>query len=220
MNKIKKIIMYILSIIVLALTIILTVTFGIKAKNSSDEISKYKLENPVLVKYDNFDDLLKVISGDEDAYYVYFGKPDCPYCQRYLPVVNEVMYNKNIPLLYFNAESIKGSHYDEEGRLVLNEEYAKVINWIKENSIVDAKANSWIGSKTENEQTVDWLMVPRFFKVEKGQITNCFKSFDEAESCYKSYEETKNEVIYTMFSSTVRDNYLSFMLNKAEEKTN
>ena len=212
----KKTLIYITSIVMLITTIALTILFSIQTKKDKTDIAKYNLENPVLIQYTDFEQLKKAID-DDDTWFIYFGKPNCPYCKRYLPIVNEIMYNKNIPILYFNAESIKGSYYDEEGNLKLNEKYVDVINWIKDNSIVDAKENSWIGSKTENNQTVDWLMVPRFFKVENGKITNCFKAYDKAETLYKEYLETQNEQILNLFKKSVQDEYIKFMNNKATD---
>lgn len=206
----RKIISFILITIILIATITLTVIFYNKSKYESD-IDKYNLENPVLIQYEEFEDLLNVINADDDTYYIYFGKPDCPYCQRYLPIVNEIMYSKNIPLLYYNAESVKGTYYDEEGVLHANKEYADVVNWIIDNSTVDAKENSYVGTRTEDNQELDWLFVPRFFKVQNGKIVDCFKSFKEAEDYYNQYLEKNNSGYLTLFEKIVKEKYLEFL---------
>lgn len=218
----KKVFTRILAGFTLAFAVVLTVFFGINSNKSKSEIDKYNLEHPNLIQYDDFGTLKKVIDTD-DTFVIYFGKPECPYCQRYVPVVNEYMYSINMPLLYFNAESIKGSYYDENGTLTLNEKYKEVIDWIKDNSVVDAKENSWVGSKTvsseeHGEQTVDWLMVPRFFRVQNGKIVNCFKSYTEAEEKYKVYvesEEKDKDIAYRLFTSDVITNYKTFMSESA-----
>lgn len=214
----KKLFTRILAGLTIIFAVVLTIFFGINSKKSKSEVDKYNLEHPNLIQYEDFDTLKKAI-GTEDTFVIYFGKPECPYCQRYVPVINEYMYSINMPLLYFNAESIKGSYYDENGTLTLNEKYKEVIDWIKDNSVIDAKENSWIGSKTisseeHNEQTVDWLMVPRFFRVQSGKIVNCFKSYEEAEEKYKAYvesDENNKDATYRLFTSNVITNYKTFM---------
>ena len=206
----KKIVLFVLINIILTVSITLTIIFYNKCKNDSD-IAKYNLENPVLIQYKNFDDLLNVINADAEVYYIYMGKPDCPYCQRYLPIINEIMYSKEIPLLYYNAESVKGTYYDEEGVLHANKEYGDLVNWIIDNSTLDAKENSYVGTKTKDNQELDWLFVPRFFKVQNGKIVDCFKSFKEAENYYNQYLEKNNSSYLTLFEKIVKEKYLEFI---------
>ena len=218
----RKISTIILTTLTLILTIGLTYFFAVNQPKS--DIKQYNLKNSVLIEYNNFDKLINAVSNNEETYYLYFGKPECSYCMRYLPIVNEVLYDSNIPLLYYNAERVKGTYKDEEGNLKLNSEYEKIINWIKENSIVDAKENNWIGKRIENNVTLEWLMVPRFFKVENGKITNCFKSNSEAEEVYKQYENATDnankELYYANFKKIVKSQIAIFMKETAKASSN
>lgn len=60
------------------------------------------------------EDVLSLIENRKSAM-VYFGFPDCPWCEDMLPVLNEAAKNKDYPILYVEARNEKGElNYSEE----------------------------------------------------------------------------------------------------------
>lgn len=145
------------------------------------DVMKYNLENPVLIQYETFDKLQGYLTSSSEKYeLLYFGYPDCPVCNAYTPIINEVMYSFNKPILYFNAESLSDIFYDTNGTPSNSKEYQKILDWIMETTDNKALEKKWLKTKTIKSkgsgQEVELLRlyVPRYFLIHDNKIIDCF----------------------------------------------
>lgn len=155
-------------------------------KYQKTELDEYNdLQNKENISiYENFDTLVSDIK--EGTHYIYFGKPSCAWCQEYLPIYNEFAINNNQNIKYYNADYVKGTYEtkDENGNITLhvNEEYSKVVNWIKQ--FDENLEKDYIGlniNLTDSEgkrYTFYWLFVPKLFKIVDGQIIDMVSTVD------------------------------------------
>ncbi|EUJ32188.1 thioredoxin family protein [Listeria cornellensis] len=67
-------------------------------------------------KSDEITSLLK--EEKQEATYVYFGRPTCPYCQKFHPKLDSVVKEKEIKVLYYNTDEHRE---DEDFDKVLDE---------------------------------------------------------------------------------------------------
>lgn len=149
-----------------------------QSKGDLDEYKNLPQKNNIEY-FENFDNMIeKVQSG---THYLYFGKPNCPWCQEYLPYFDEYAKKYNKVIYYYNAEGVKGTYeiVDEDGNISfhVNEEYMKIVNWIyqfdKDLSKKYVNMNFNLKDSKGNYHMSLWLYVPRLFKVVDGKIVDC-----------------------------------------------
>ncbi len=134
--------------------------------------------------YDDFERL--VYDLDEGTSYVYFGKPECPWCQQYFPYFAKAATEHNVKLKLYNAEYVKGTYetVNDDGTISLhvNDEYMKVVNWIYQFDRQLEKGYVSVYSKLTDSQgnyhSSLWLTVPKLFKVVDGEIVDAFLGLD------------------------------------------
>lgn len=199
----KKKIIYTLfySILIVAVSLVLFFAFSKKDKtivSNSNDIEKYNLKNSVLVYYEDFDKAKDYLNSSKEYELLYIGRSDCSYCKGYVPAINEVMYEKNKPILYFSNKDIRNTEV-KNGVVVNNEKYQAVVDWIVDNS-EDAILKEYVKYDTvegaENNKLLR-LYTPRFFLVKNGKIVDCFK----ASNCNNLKGETEQEQL------TIKENF-------------
>lgn len=174
----------------IVLTIVLTVFLVGCSKNSNKgDLDQYtRIEDTTsIVYYEKFDSLVSDVSSG--TYYIYFGKPNCPWCQQYLPYYIEYAELFNQKILYYNAEHVKGTYetINENNEIVLhvNEEYEKVVEWIHQSDMNLNKGyvqyNLFLQDSKGNLHTKLWLYVPKLFKVIDGKIVDMVATISEHE---------------------------------------
>ncbi len=173
MNKIKLTI----STITCLLLIIFLVGCSKESKNDLDNYTR--VDDTSLIKYyDDFDALVNAVSVG--THYIYFGKPECPWCQQYLPYYVEYAELFNQKILYYNPEHVKGTYEssDANGNIILhvNEEYQKIVDWIHQFDSDFSKGytqyNLFVMDSIGSPHTKQWLYVPKLFKVVDGKIVD------------------------------------------------
>lgn len=166
--------------------IMLTSFLFIGCKNNQGDLSEYKNldKNNNIVYYESFDKLLNDVQEGEK--YIYFGKPNCPWCQEYLPYFNEYAKKYDKKIYYYNADYVKGTYetINEKGEIEfhVNEEYLKVVNWIhsfdKEMTKNYVSINFNLKDSQGNIRPSIWLFVPKLFKVVDGKIIDCVSEIE------------------------------------------
>lgn len=142
-------------------------------RRHDDELDKYDglKDKDVITVYDDFNRLTSDV--EEGTYYIYFGKPTCPWCRQYLPIFASKAKEYDRQIYYFNADYIKGTYEveNEDGtvNVLRNEAYAEVVNWIKSTSPNDIGIN-FITDSQGVTHPLEWLFVPKIFKVVDGNI--------------------------------------------------
>lgn len=89
----------VLLIAILFITLILT---GCSPKESDQE--KFKKEYPQVAEYNvftykNVDDIIKIL--EHGTAVIYLGFPECPWCQAYVPMLNEVADVEGLEKIYY-----------------------------------------------------------------------------------------------------------------------
>lgn len=51
------------------------------------------------------DEIMTLLKGEsKEATFVYFGRPTCPYCQKFHPKLDNVVEKKEMKVLYYNTD--------------------------------------------------------------------------------------------------------------------
>lgn len=152
-NKIKKIILGVLSLVLIILaSILIFEKFNHEermltdAKKFAKEYTNVDEENIFI--YASSKDILKILENGTGI--IYFGYPDCKWCKSYVPILNEVAKEENIDkIYYYNIKEDRRSntpnyikitellkdylYYDDEGNYKL---YAPDVTIVKNGKII------------------------------------------------------------------------------------
>jgi len=151
MNKInnKYIVYGIIGVVLLALIVFFIVYIN---KNNIPDNEKFANEytevgqNNVFV-YRNADEIIKILEGGTGL--VYLGFPECPWCQAYVPILNEVAKEEGVEkIYYFNIR---------EDRQQNSKEYQKIVKLVKNFLMKDDEGN-------------ERIFVPDVYAVRDGKI--------------------------------------------------
>lgn len=202
----KKIISSIIFIICgVVLTIIIVLAFKkheVSNIDTGNDITKYNLTNPSMVYYSDFDKVENYLADSKEYEILYIGRASCPYCLNYAPIINEIMYSKNKPFIYYSTENIKDT-IESNGVVKNNPIHDKVVNWIIDNS-KDAILNEYVKYKVvegaENGKLLR-LYTPRFFLIKDGKIIDCF--MPKTASNVKGDTNEEKLIIKTAFNNFI-----------------
>lgn len=119
-NRAKKIIIFGIVILVL---IILSILLIVKiSKNNIKDNERFANEytevgkNNVFI-YKNADEIIKILENGTGL--IYFGFPDGPWCQAYVPILNEVAKEQNAKEIYYlNIQKIRNKNTSDYQRIV------------------------------------------------------------------------------------------------------
>ena len=151
MNKInnKYIVYGVIGVILLALIVFFIVYIN---KNNIPDNERFANEytevgqNNVFV-YRNADEIIKILEGGTGL--VYLGFPECPWCQAYVPILNEVAKEEGVEkIYYFNIR---------EDRQKNSKEYQKIVKLVKNFLMKDDEGN-------------ERIFVPDVYAVRDGKI--------------------------------------------------
>ena len=165
----KKIII----LVSLLLVILLGVTIFVFLNNryTKDEVKfshEYKLNNKDNnVKYLKVDEVIKKLQKGSSI--IYFGFPECPWCQNLVPVLISVNNEyKDNTLYYYNALDIRDKkHLDDDGNIVVDKEGTKEYKKIVE--ILSDYLGSYEGL---NDESIKRLYFPTVVFVSNGEIVD------------------------------------------------
>ena len=148
--KNKNYIIYIICGIVLLSIIIFLIIHNVK--NNIPDNEKFANEytevgkNNVFV-YRNADEIIKILEGGTGI--VYLGFPECPWCQAYVPILNEVAKEEGVEkIYYFNIK---------EDRQENTKDYQKIVKIVKNYLMKDDEGN-------------ERIFVPDVYAVRDGKI--------------------------------------------------
>ena len=97
--------------------------------------------------YRNADEIIKILEGGTGL--VYLGFPECPWCQAYVPILNEVAKEEGVEkIYYFNIR---------EDRQKNSKEYQKIVKLVKNFLMKDDEGN-------------ERIFVPDVYAVRDGKI--------------------------------------------------
>lgn len=151
MNKKNRnyIIYGVIGIVLISLIIFLVIH---NTKNNIPDNEKFANEytevgkNNVFV-YRNADEIIKILEGGTGL--VYLGFPECPWCQSYVPILNEVAREEGVEkIYYFNIR---------EDRQNNSSEYQKIVKLVKNFLMKDDEGN-------------ERIFVPDVYAVKNGKI--------------------------------------------------
>lgn len=145
----KYIVYGIIGVVLLALIIFIIVY---NAKNNIPDNEKFANEytevgqNNVFV-YRNADEIIKILEGGTGL--VYLGFPECPWCQAYVPMLNEAAKEEGVEkIYYFNIR---------EDRQENSKNYQKIVKLVKNYLMKDDEGN-------------ERIFVPDVYAVKDGKI--------------------------------------------------
>ena len=188
--KNRKYLIYGFIAIVIVVAIILIIIFGGKKgiKDNEKFASEYTEvgQNNVFV-YRDFDEIVKILEGGTGI--VYFGFPECPWCQAYVPMLNEVAKEKNIEKIYY--------YNIREDRQNNNKNYQKLVKLLKNYLSKDDEGN-------------ERIYVPDIYAVKNGKILShnnetSIVSGDVTPSSY--WTEDKKQNIKNIFRNMIDEIY-------------
>lgn len=151
--KDKKTKLIFLSIILIILIVLLV--FIIIRENkvkSNDDAKRFKEEyssvsDDNVFVYRNIDEIIKILENGTGI--VYLGFPECPWCQAYVKILNEVTQEEGLEkIYYFNIREDRNNNTDK---------YQKIVALLGDNLFYDEEGNRRI-------------MVPDVTAVLKGKI--------------------------------------------------
>lgn len=190
MKKNKNYVIYgIIGIILIALIIFLVIN---GTKNKAKDNEKFANEytevgkNNVFV-YRNFDEIIKILEGGTGI--IYFGFPECPWCQAYVPMLNEVAKEEGVEkIYYFNIR---------EDRQKNSKNYQKLVKLLKNHLSKDDEGN-------------ERIFVPDIYAVKEGKILShnnetSIMSSDITPSQY--WTDSKKSEIKTKFKNMIDEVY-------------
>lgn len=151
MNKInnKYIVYGVIGVILLALIVFFIVYIN---KNNIPDNERFANEytevgqNNVFV-YRNADEIIKILEGGTGL--VYLGFPECPWCQAYVPILNEVAKEEGVEKIYYF--NIRGDRQKN------SKEYQKIVKLVKNFLMKDDEGN-------------ERIFVPDVYAVRDGKI--------------------------------------------------
>lgn len=188
--KNKKFIIYAgIGIIVLGLIIFLIIH---NVKNNIPDNEKFANEytevgkNNVFV-YRNTDEIIKILEGGTGI--VYLGFPECPWCQAYVPMLNEVAKEEGVEkIYYFNIR---------EDRQENTKDYQKIVKLVKNFLMKDDEGN-------------ERIFVPDIYAIKDGKIlshNNETSVVDSDITPSQYWTDSKKSEIKQTFKNMISDVY-------------
>lgn len=193
-NKDNKLLYYFGLFLFVILTVMIAVFW---CKTLITSIEKNSKEQEILSECEKYDitmyrdsidyqssykELSKTVSSGTT--YVFIGKPNCPYCRLYFPLILEYASAYEIDIVYFNPEPYKEKYYtidDDTQAIKVNKknDYAKLANLLFQydtNVSLEGSDKNFVKlKKVENDDTLPWIYVPRLIKFEDGiPVKSCF----------------------------------------------
>ncbi|MFV0466007.1 MAG: thioredoxin family protein [Lachnospiraceae bacterium] len=92
-------------------------------------------ETDYLKPIDNSSELYEIISKS-DASYIYFGRPTCPDCEEFQPILEEVLTIKNQYIFYYNTDDRKNDDIYDEFIELFDITWIPTIYKVKDNAII------------------------------------------------------------------------------------
>ncbi len=186
----KKYLIYaIIGIIAVALIIFLVIKLQ---KNNLPDNEKFANEytevgkNNVFV-YRNADEIIKILEGGTGL--VYLGFPECPWCQAYVPMLNEVAKEEGVEkIYYFNIR---------EDRNKNSKDYQKIVKLVKNFLLKDDEGN-------------ERIFVPDVYAVKEGKIlshNNDTSIMSEDITPADYWTDAKKEEIKQTFKAMIDQTY-------------
>ena len=159
--------------ILLIITIVLMLVVTGCKKDETDS-KKFKEEYPQVSEYNVFtyksaDDIIKIL--EHGTAVVYLGFPECPWCQAYVPLLNEVADTEGLEKIYY--------YNIYNARKESTEEYQKIVKILDKYLQYDSEGNKKV-------------YVPAVIVVQKGEIIG----FDD-ETSYDTLGLTKPSEYWT-----------------------
>lgn len=106
--NLKKIITKHLFVFSLSTLMILTGTFYFRIdynnKLSYNSVSATTSSTTNLLININQDEFKEKISNNE-SFFIYIGRPTCPYCRTFMPKLEEILLETNKPIFYYNTQA-------------------------------------------------------------------------------------------------------------------
>lgn len=140
--------------------------------------------------YRNSDEIVKILENGTGV--VYLGFPECPWCQAYVPMLNEVADIEGLEKIYY--------YNIYEDRKNNTEDYQKMVNLISDYLQYDDEGNKRI-------------YVPAIIAVSKGEIVGFddetaydTKGFDDPKEYWTDKEVSDLKIKLTDMINTVLDN--------------
>ena len=136
-NKILMIAMGIVIVILIAVVIFLIVRNIDDTDNPINEDAAKFAQEYTLVDNDNvfvyadFEEIINVLESGSGI--IYFGFPECKWCQNYVSYLNEVAKEKNVSEIYY--------YNIREDRADNTENYLRIVDYIREYLEVDEEGN-------------------------------------------------------------------------------
>lgn len=189
-KKYKDYIIYGILGIVLVGIIVLLIINGVK--NNIPDNEKFANEytevgkNNVFV-YRDAGEIIKILEGGTGI--VYLGFPECPWCQAYVPMLNEVAKEEGVEkIYYFNIR---------EDRQENSKDYQKIVKIVKNFLMKDDEGN-------------ERIFVPDIYAVQNGKIlshNNETSVIDSDITPSQYWTDTKKSEIKTIFKNMISDVY-------------
>jgi len=153
-----------------------------KFANEYTEVGK----NNVFV-YRNADEIIKILEGGTGI--VYLGFPECPWCQAYVPMLNEVAKEEGVEkIYYFNIR---------EDRQENTKDYQKIVKLVKNYLMKDDEGN-------------ERIFVPDIYAIKDGKIiahNNETSVIDSDITPAEYWSDTKKSQIKKTFKSMIDSVY-------------
>jgi len=144
---------YIMILGIAIILIILIIFIGIKiSKSNIPDNEKFANEYTDVAKnnvfvYKNTKEIIKILEGGTGI--VYFGFPECPWCQSYVPILNEVAKEEGIEkIYYYNIKEIRSKN---------TKDYQKIVKLLK-------------NFLTKDDEGNERIYVPDIYVVKNGKI--------------------------------------------------
>lgn len=142
----KKKVLIISAIVLLLAGVGVGLYFGLRDKNKNDVVTdgerfakEYTIvQNDNLFVYRKVDEIIKILENGTGV--VYLGFPECPWCQAYVPYLNDVAVENGISRIYYY--NILKDRTDN------TEEYKKIMELLGEYVEYDAEGNKRIYAPT------------------------------------------------------------------------
>lgn len=124
------------------------------------------------IKYNQLLEVLK-----EGTHLIYFGFPECPWCQQYVYYYNEYAKEFGIDhILYFNHRSIRTFTVTEDGP-ILHLEFQKIVELMGKEHLatiqISKDGKEVKNSNLEEESdliTLSWIYAPTLYLVRNGKV--------------------------------------------------
>ena len=153
-----------------------------KFANEYTEVGK----NNVFV-YRNADEIIKILEGGTGI--VYLGFPECPWCQAYVPMLNEVAKEEGVEkIYYFNIR---------EDRQENTKDYQKIVKLVKNHLMKD-------------DEGKERIFVPDIYAVKDGKIlshNNETSVIDSDITPSQYWTDSKKSELKQKFKKMIKDIY-------------